>query len=54
MLIEMARISVEDGLVTQLHAGRAIHNAAVLDRFGPDRGCDSPVATECTRSLRLC
>ena len=53
MLMEMARMSVEDGLVMQLHPGSLRnHNAAVHDRFGPDRGCDIPIATEYTRNLQ--
>ncbi|MEO5819743.1 MAG: glucuronate isomerase [Vicinamibacteraceae bacterium] len=53
MLMEMARMSVEDGLVMQLHPGSLRnHNAAVFTRFGPDRGCDIPVATEYTRNLQ--
>jgi glucuronate isomerase len=53
LLMEMARISVDDGLVMQLHAGALRnHNEAVHRRFGPDRGGDIPVATEFTRNLR--
>jgi glucuronate isomerase len=53
LLMEMARLSVEDGLVMQLHAGAfRDHNALLFDRFGPDRGGDIPVATEFTRNLR--
>ena len=53
MLMEMARMSVEDGLVMQLHPGSdRNHNAAVFERFGPDRGCDIPLATEYTRNLK--
>src|SRR3981081_2179123 len=49
----MARMSVEDGLVMQLHAGTLRdHNESVYRRFGPDRGGDIPVATEFTRNLR--
>jgi len=52
MLIELARMSVEDGLVMQLHPGsHRNHNRVVFERFGPDRGCDIPVATEYTRNL---
>ncbi len=52
MLNEMARMSVEDGLVMQLHIGSLRnHNRAVFERFGPDKGCDIPVATEWTRAL---
>lgn len=52
MLIEMARMSIEDGLVMQLHSGpHRNHNLGVYDRFGPDRGCDIPLQTEFTRNL---
>jgi glucuronate isomerase len=52
MLMEMARMSIEDGLVMQLHPGSLRnHNESVFRRFGPDRGCDIPVQTEYTRSL---
>jgi glucuronate isomerase len=52
MLMEMARMSVDDGLVMQLHPGSfRNHNSGVFERFGPDRGCDIPVATEYTRNL---
>jgi glucuronate isomerase len=53
MLMEMARMSVEDGLVMQLHPGSMRnHNTPIYERFGPDRGCDIPIATEFTRNLR--
>ena len=53
MLIEFARMSVEDGLVMQLHVGSLRnHNAALFARFGPDMGADIPVATEWTRNLQ--
>ena len=53
LLMEMARMSVDDGLVMQLHAGSLRdHNELVRRRFGPDRGGDIPVATEFTRNLR--
>jgi glucuronate isomerase len=53
MLMEMARMSVEDGMVMQLHAGALRdHNQRVFDRFGLDKGADVPVATEYTRNLR--
>ena len=52
MLMEMARMSVEDGLVMQLHAGSLRnHNCALFERFGPDMGADIPVPTEWTRNL---
>ena len=53
LLMEMARLSVQDGLVMQIHAGALRnHNHLVFERFGPDRGADMPVATEFTRNLR--
>lgn len=53
MLMEMARMSGEDGLVMQIHPGSyRNHNDAVYDRFGTDKGADIPVATEYTRNLQ--
>src|SRR6185437_3408873 len=53
LLMEMARLSLTDGLVMQLHAGALRdHNSEVFDRFGPHMGGDIPVATEFTRNLR--
>ncbi len=52
MLMEMARMSVEDGLVMQIHPGSfRDHDASVRDRFGADKGGDIPLATEFTRNL---
>jgi glucuronate isomerase len=45
MLTEMAAMSLEDGLVLQLHAGaHRNHNPALTSRFGPDQGADIPAA----------
>lgn len=53
LLMEMARLSVADGLVMQIHPGALRnHNQAVFERFGADRGGDMPMATEFTRNLR--
>ena len=53
MLIEMARMSIEDGLVMQLHPGAfRDYNRVVFERYGADKGADIPVATEYTRNLR--
>jgi glucuronate isomerase len=53
LLMEMARMSVRDGLVMQLHAGSLRdHDRPLADRFGPNVGGDIPVATEYTRNLR--
>lgn len=53
MLMEMARMSVEDGLVMQLHPGSLRnHNEVVYQRFGADKGADIPVTIEYTRNLQ--
>lgn len=53
MLTEMARMSAEDGLVMQLHAGsRRNHAARVHAAYGRDRGFDMPVRTGFTDELR--
>jgi glucuronate isomerase len=53
MLTEMARMSVEDGLVMQLHPGAfRNHNHQVYERYGRDVGADIPMATEYVRSLQ--
>jgi glucuronate isomerase len=53
MLMEMAQMSVEDGLVMQLHPGSLRdHNSQVFAKFGPDKGADIPLRTEFTRNLR--
>ncbi len=53
MLIELARMSAEDGLVMQLHVGSSRnHNEKLFAEFGPDKGCDIPLATEFTNNLR--
>lgn len=52
MLMEMARMSIEDGLVMQIHPGSMRgHNTFVSARFGSDKGADIPLATEYTRNL---
>jgi glucuronate isomerase len=53
MLMEFARMSVEDGLVMQMHVGSfRNHHEALFARFGPDAGADIPIATEWTRNLQ--
>lgn len=53
MLMEMARMSTEDGLVMQIHAGVfRNHNPEVLSRFGPDKGFDIPIRCEFTHNLQ--
>ena len=53
MLVQMARMSVADGLVMTIHPGvLRNHSSATHARFGPDSGHDIPVATEFTRGIR--
>lgn len=53
MLTEMARMSLDDGLVMQIHPGSfRNHNPRLLRKFGRDMGADIPTATEYTRALK--
>jgi glucuronate isomerase len=53
MLTEMARMSLEDGLVMQIHPGSVRnHNAQVLTRYGRDMGADIPGPTGYVEALR--
>jgi glucuronate isomerase len=53
LLIEMARMSVDDGLVMQLHVGSfRNHDRGLFERYGSNLGADIPMATEFTRNLR--
>ncbi len=53
MLTEMARMSIDDGMVMQLHPGvYRSHNPSVLARFGRDKGGDMPVAGEFVHALK--
>ena len=53
MLMEMARMSIEDGLVMQLHPGSLRnHNEVIFQKFGLDKGADIPIQTEYTQNLR--
>ena len=52
MLMEMARMSTEDGLVMQIHPGSMRnHNEIIFERFGLDKGADIPLQTEYTKNL---
>ncbi len=52
MLMEMARMSVDDGLAMQLHPGSLRnHNEVIFRKFGTDKGADIPIQTEYTRNL---
>lgn len=53
MLTEMARMSVDDGLVMQIHPGVVRnHNAEVFRRFGRDKGADIPSRTDFVNGLK--
>lgn len=53
MLLEMARMSTEDGLVMTIHAGVfRNHSTATFKKFGPDTGHDIPVRAEFVNNLR--
>lgn len=53
MLTEMARMSLEDGLVMQIHPGSSRnHNASLFSRYGRDKGADIPTRTDYVRALK--
>lgn len=53
MLMEMARMSIDDGMVMQIHAGsHRNHNKIIYNRFGLDKGGDIPIQTEYTNNLK--
>ncbi|HMF67902.1 MAG TPA: glucuronate isomerase [Phyllobacterium sp.] len=53
MLTEMARMSIEDGLVMQIHPGSyRNHNPALFERFGTDKGADIPRSTGYVEELK--
>lgn len=53
MLMEMARMSVEDGLVMQIHPGSyRSHSPEVTELYGPNLGFDIPFQVEYTRALQ--
>ena len=53
MLTEMARMSVEDGLVMQIHPGSMRnHNEELFETFGRDMGADIPTATDYVHALK--
>lgn len=53
MLTEMARMSLCDGLVMQIHPGaHRNHNGPIFQRFGRDKGADTPSETEYVAALK--
>jgi len=53
MLTEMAGMSIEDGLVMQLHPGsHRNHSSSIYNSFGLDKGFDIPKAVDYTAALQ--
>ncbi len=53
MLTEMARMSIEDGLVMQIHPGSfRDHNPSLFHGFGRDKGADIPTRTDYVQALK--
>ena len=53
VLTEMARMSLDDGLVMQIHPGSSrSHNPLVFREFGRDKGADIPMPTDYVRALK--
>jgi glucuronate isomerase len=53
MLTEMARMSLDDGLVMQIHAGSSRdHNRHIFELYGRDMGADIPMPTNYVDALR--
>ena len=53
MLVMMAEMSIEDGLVMQIHPGvHRNHNQKLFTEFGRDKGADVPFQTEYIQALK--
>jgi len=53
VLTEMARMSVDDGLVMQIHPGSfRNHNNLMLKEYGRDKGFDIPLRTDYVEALK--
>ena len=53
MLTEMAKMSVEDGMVMQIHPGSSRnHNATLFASHGRDKGADIPTRTDYVHALK--
>lgn len=53
MLTEMAKMSLDDGLVLQIHPGSwRNHNPVLFEQFGRDMGCDIPRAVDFVGALK--
>lgn len=53
MLTEMAKMSLDDGMVMQIHPGAfRNHNAGLFASHGPDKGADIPTRTDYVSALK--
>jgi glucuronate isomerase len=53
MMTEMAKMSLDDGLVMQIHPGSfRNHNQRLFERYGRDKGADIPTRTDYVRALK--
>ena len=53
MLVVMAEMSLDDGLVMQIHPGsRRNHNRRVFEEYGRDKRADIPMRTDYVNDLR--
>ncbi|HET9448232.1 MAG TPA: glucuronate isomerase [Steroidobacteraceae bacterium] len=53
MLTEMARMSLDDGMVMQIHPGSfRNHNRWLFDAYGRDKGADIPTRTDYVHALK--
>ncbi len=53
MLTEMAKMSLDDGLVMQIHPGSfRNHNQRLFETYGRDKGADIPTRTDYVRALK--
>ena len=53
MITEMAKMSIDDGLVMQLHTGsKRNHSSLIYNRFGADKGFDIPTSMDYVTGLK--
>jgi glucuronate isomerase len=53
VLTEMAAMSLDDGLVMQIHPGSCRnHNSRLFEQFGRDKGADIPIAVDFVHGLK--
>ena len=53
MIMQMARMSIDDGMTMQIHPGVIRnHNPVVFEKFGLDKGCDIPSQTDYVNNLK--